>query len=161
LSGSVRHLHSAQTETNPREAAVAHQVQEVMTKQLHTVTKDATLRAVARLMHDKKIGDVLVTNRDGTLHGIVTDRDLVVRGMASHRDLDKMQIAEVCSDSMVKIAPSATIDDAVKLMRERAVRRIPVVTDGKPVGIVTIGDLAREKDPTSVLAQISAAAPST
>jgi CBS domain-containing protein len=79
--------------------------------------------------------------------------------MASDRDIDKTQIADICSTPPVKLDPTATVDDAVRLMRERAVRRIPVVADGKPIGIVSIGDLARAKDPNSLLAQISAAPP--
>jgi signal-transduction protein with cAMP-binding, CBS, and nucleotidyltransferase domain len=138
---------------------VAQQIQEVMTKQLHTVRKDATLRQVARLMQDQKIGNVIVTNPDGTLCGVVTDRDLVVRGMAAQRDVDKTKVGDVCTDAIVKLPPTASIDEAVKLMRERAVRRIPVVTDGKAIGIITIGDLARAKDPNSALAQISSAPP--
>jgi CBS domain-containing protein len=135
------------------------QIQEVMTKKIHAVGKDSTLSAVARVMHDQNIGNVIVTNPDGTFCGIVTDRDLVVRGMASQRDPDKTRVAEVCTESVVKLAPTATVDEAVKLMRERAVRRIPVVTNGKAIGIVSIGDLARAKDPDSALAQISSAAP--
>jgi CBS domain-containing protein len=58
-----------------------------------------------------------------------------------------------------KLDLTAKVDDAVRLMRERSVRRIPVVADGKPVGIISLGDLARAKDPGSLLAQISAAPP--
>src|SRR5436190_774885 len=108
-------------------------------------------------MKEHKIGAVLVTQADGSLLGLVTDRDLAVRGMASDRDIDKTQVAEICSTPPVKLDPTATADDAVRLMRERAVRRIPVVADGKPIGIVSIGDLARAKDANSLLAQISAA----
>jgi CBS domain-containing protein len=59
----------------------------------------------------------------------------------------------------VKLDLTAKVDDAVRLMRERSVRRIPAVADGEPVGIISIGDLARAKDPGSLLAQISAAPP--
>jgi len=138
---------------------VAQQIQEVMTKKLHTVRKDATLRQVARLMLEQKIGNVIVTNPDGTLCGLVTDRDLVVRGMAAQRDIDQAKVGDVCSGEVVELSPTATIDEAVKLMRERSVRRIPVVSDGKAIGIVSIGDLARAKDPKSALAEISAAPP--
>jgi CBS domain-containing protein len=110
-------------------------------------------------MRDKKIGNVLVTNRDGTLRGIVTDRDIVVRADAAAKSLDKTQVGEICSDKLIKLAPTSTIDEAVKLMREHAVRRVPVVRDGHAVGMVTIGDLARAQDPKSALAQISSAAP--
>jgi CBS domain-containing protein len=138
---------------------MTQQIKDVMTKPVQTVHRDATLRAVARAMKEHRIGAVLVLQADGSLLGLVTDRDLVMRGMASDRDIDRTQVAEICSTPPVKLDPTATIDDAVRLMRERAVRRIPVVADGKPIGIVSIGDLARARDPGSLLAQISAAPP--
>jgi CBS domain-containing protein len=138
---------------------MTQQIKDVMTKQIHSVRRDATLRAVARVMKEHKIGAVLVTQADGSLLGLVTDRDLVVRGMASDRDVDKTSVAEICSTPPVKLDLTAMVDDAVRLMRERSVRRIPVVADGKPVGIISIGDLARARDPGSLLAQISAAPP--
>jgi CBS domain-containing protein len=138
---------------------MTQQIKDVMTKPVQTVRRDATLRAVARAMKEHRIGAVLVLQADGSLLGLVTDRDLVVRGMASDRDIDRTQVAEICSTPPVKLDPTATVDDAVRLMRERAVRRIPVVADGKPIGIVSIGDLARARDPGSLLAQISAAPP--
>lgn len=138
---------------------MTQQIKDVMTKPVHSVRRDATLRAVARAMKEHKIGAVLITQADDSLLGLVTDRDLVVRGMASDRDIDRTPVAEICSTPPVKLDITATVDDAVRLMRERSVRRIPVVADGKPVGIVSIGDLARAKDPNSLLAQISAAPP--
>jgi CBS domain-containing protein len=138
---------------------MTQQIKDVMTKPVQTVRRDATLRAVAHAMKEHRIGAVLVLQADGSLLGLVTDRDLVMRGMASDRDIDRTQVAEICSTPPVKLDPTATVDDAVRLMRERAVRRIPVVADGKPIGIVSIGDLARARDPGSLLAQISAAPP--
>jgi CBS domain-containing protein len=136
------------------------QIQEVMTKQVHAVNEDATLLEVARIMRDQEIGDVLVTRGDGSLCGIVTDRDIVVRADADGKPLDKTRVSEVCSrDDLVKLPPTAPVEEAVKVMREHAIRRVPVVADGKPVGIVSIGDLARVKDPDSALADISAARP--
>jgi predicted transcriptional regulator len=69
------------------------------------------------------------------------------------------QVGEICSDKLLKLMPTSTIDEAVRMMREHAIRRVPVVRDSQPVGIVTIGDLARHQDPKSALAQISAAPP--
>jgi CBS domain-containing protein len=138
---------------------MAQQVQDIMTKRLYTVPSDATLLEVARLMRDQRIGDVLVTNRDGTLRGIVTDRDIVVRADASTMPLDTTQVGEICTDGLVKLTPTASLDEAVKVMRQYAIRRVPVVREGQAVGIVSIGDLARYKDPDSALAQISSAAP--
>jgi signal-transduction protein with cAMP-binding, CBS, and nucleotidyltransferase domain len=138
---------------------MAQQIQDIMTKQLHTVRVDVTLVNVARLMRDRQIGDVLVLKRDGTLHGIVTDRDIVVRAVSEDLPLDRTQVSEICTSDIVGLDPTASIDEAVTMMREHAIRRVPVVRDGKPIGIVSIGDLARLKDPSSTLAQISAAAP--
>jgi len=136
------------------------QIQEIMTKQIHEVGTGATIREAARLMRDQQIGDVLITNPDGTLFGILTDRDIVVRADAEARSLDTTTVDQIAShDSLVKLEPTASVEEAVKLMREHAVRRVPVVRDGKPVGIVSIGDLAQEKDPRSALAAISSAAP--
>ena len=138
---------------------MAQQIQDIMTKQIHTVASDTTLLDVARLMREKRIGDVLVTNTDGTLRGIVTDRDIVVRADAISKPLDKTKVTDIVTDPIVKLTPTASVDEAVKIMREHAIRRVPVVRDGRPIGIVTLGDLARHKDPKSALAEISSAAP--
>jgi CBS domain-containing protein len=139
--------------------AQQQKVQEIMTKQLHTCRREATVREVARIMRDQRIGDVLVCDDSGKLLGIVTDRDLVVRAMAESRDPDQMKVGEIATDRPVTIEPGSSVDDAVRLMREKAIRRIPVVENDKPVGIVSIGDLAQQRDPGSALGQISAARP--
>ena len=136
-------------------------IQDVMTKQVHSVHEDASLREVARLMRDQNIGDVLVIDAQGKLCGIITDRDIVVRAVADEgNDLDQLRARDICtSDHMVTLQPSSGVDEAVKLMTEKAIRRIPVVENEQPVGIVTIGDLAVQRDPDSALGQISQAAP--
>lgn len=138
---------------------MATTVDQVMTKSVHTVTDDTPIRNVARMMRDREIGDVLVLDQDGTLCGIVTDRDIVVRGLAEAKDPVSTRIGDICTETIVTVSPDATVDQAIKLMRERAIRRIPVVKDDLPIGIVTIGDLAQKYDPKSALADISSAAP--
>jgi len=138
---------------------MADQIQDIMTKDIHTVDANTPLSTVAKLMRDKRIGGVLVTEQDGTLCGIVTDRDIVVRADALAKPLDKTKVGDICSEELVKVAPDASLDEAVTIMRRHSIRRIPVVRDGKPIGIVSIGDLARHKDPKSALAQISSAPP--
>ena len=133
---------------------------DVMTKDVKAVSRSASLRDVACVMKERQIGDVVVTDDDGKLYGIVTDRDLVVRGAAEGLDLDRTVVGEICSQQdVVTLTPDASVDEAVQLMRERAIRRIPVVKDGAPVGIVSIGDLAQLRDPASALGQISSAPP--
>lgn len=138
---------------------MASQIAEIMTKQVHCVGKQTNLKQIAALMRDQKIGDVLVTDEAGKLCGIVTDRDLVVRAIAEGKDPAALKAGDVCSGQPVTLRENASLDEAVALMRSKKVRRIPVVRDGAPIGIVSIGDLAKSKDPDSALAEISAAAP--
>ena len=131
-------------------------IQDVMTKTVESVTPKATLREIARSMKQHEIGDVLVLDEQGKLYGIVTDRDVVVRGLAEGGDADQMTAAEVCTrDALISLEPDATVDDAVQLMADHAVRRLPVVLDGKVVGIVSIGDLAQLGESRQALAEIS------
>jgi CBS domain-containing protein len=139
--------------------AMSEKIRDIMTTELETVHRNTTLREVSRIMRDSDIGDVLVTESGGQLIGIVTDRDVVTRGLASGGDVDEMHVGEICSTDVAQIEPGATVADAVEMMTERAVRRVPVVDNGMLVGIVSLGDLARERDPDSALGQISEAPP--
>jgi CBS domain-containing protein len=87
--------------------------------------------------------------------GIVTDRDIVVRGVADGRDPNTVQLGDVLSGDLTAVSPNDSVDHAVQLMRQKAIRRLPVVEAGRPVGIVSLGDLAMERDEGSVLADIS------
>jgi CBS domain-containing protein len=91
--------------------------------------------------------------------GIVTDRDIAVRIVAEEKDPAATALADICSHSLLTVKPSDKVEHAVRLMRTHAIRRLPVVEDGKAVGIVSLGDLAVERDPHSVLGEISAAPP--
>ncbi|MFG2308665.1 CBS domain-containing protein [Streptomyces sp. NPDC048566] len=133
-------------------------VRDVMTGPPRSVSPLTPVAEVARLMRDEGIGAVLVVEH-GRLRGVVTDRDLVVRVMCGGGDIDRVTAAQACSDVLVTVSPDDDLDRAVALMRQRAVRRIPVVDDGLPVGIVTLGDIAVESEPGSVLSVISNAAP--
>ena len=129
-----------------------------MTRDPRTVNADDPIVEAARIMRDSDIGDVIVL-QEGGVGGIVTDRDLVVRGVADGRDAESTSVSEVCTTGIEAIEPSASVDDALSRMREADIRRLPVVRDGQPVGIVSLGDLAVEREPDSTLADISAASP--
>ena len=133
-------------------------IADVMTPDPIVVDQSARVDEVARLMRDRDIGDVLVT--DGQrLCGIATDRDLVVRYLAEPSS-ELSSISAFCSNDLVTVTPSTTETEAAQIMRDRALRRLPVVENGgTPVGIVTIGDLAVDMAPKSVLAGISQAPP--
>jgi CBS domain-containing protein len=133
-------------------------IEELMTTGVRTVPANATVHEAAKVMRDSNIGDVVVTD-DGRLCGILTDRDVVVRAIAEGRDPTLTRVGDIASGELTTVSPDDTVDRAVQLMRERAIRRLPVQRDGQIVGVVALGDLAIERDYTSALADISAAPP--
>jgi CBS domain-containing protein len=135
---------------------MARIVRDIMTRDIIDLDCGDTAREAAKLMRDRSIGNVLVT-KGGKLFGIVTDRDIVVRCIAEDKDPASCTVEELCSRELNTIAPTANVDEAVALLRKHAVRRIPVVENGQPVGILSIGDLAKERDRQSALGDISAA----
>jgi CBS domain-containing protein len=136
---------------------MAKSIKDAMTTKPASLPATSTLADAAQRMRDLDIGDVLI-EEGGRLTGLVTDRDLVVRAMAEGRDITS-KLGDVVSSEVVCIAPTDTADDAIRLMREHALRRVPVVENGKPIGIVSLGDLAAERDPRSLLGEISNAPP--
>ncbi|MFV0126182.1 CBS domain-containing protein [Streptomyces sp. HMX112] len=137
---------------------MAQQVREIMTSAPVTVAPGTSVVDVARRMRDENIGAVLVTEGD-QLKGLVTDRDLVVRVLAEGAEAATSTVEQACSADLVAVSPEDEVDRAVELMREHAVRRLPVVEAGRAVGIVALADLAMERDPSSALGDISAAEP--
>jgi CBS domain-containing protein len=133
-------------------------VRDVMTLMVTTLPESASVGDAARAMRDANIGDVLVM-KNGSLCGIVTDRDLVVRAIAAGREATSTTLADICSEELTTVSPTDNIDHAVQLMRQKALRRLPVVENGHAIGIVSLGDLAQNRDPHSALGEISAAPP--
>lgn len=132
----------------------------VMTKQPTVLESDSPVMDAARVMRDSDIGDVIVIE-GGSVCGIVTDRDIVVRGIASGKDPATTRLGEICSKDVTTVSSDTPVEEAVRLMRDRAIRRLPVVDGDRPVGVVSLGDLAVEQDPSSALADISEAPPNT
>jgi CBS domain-containing protein len=131
-------------------------ISQVMTSNPVTMQATASTLEAARAMRDSNIGAVVVLD-NGKVCGIVTDRDIVVRAAAEARDLATTRLTDICSHELTTLAPTDTVEHAVQIMRTKAIRRLPVVENGKPVGIVSLGDLAIERDPDSALGHISAA----
>jgi CBS domain-containing protein len=133
-------------------------IQEVMTPDPHTVTADASIEEAAREMRNDDVGAVLVED-NGNVSGILTDRDIVVRAVAEGRDPSSTKVGELASRDVKTLTPDSSVEDAIRIVRQENVRRIPVVQDGRPAGIVSIGDLAIERDSDSALADISSEPP--
>ena len=134
-------------------------VADVMTKQVVVMPAETTVNEAAKAMRAGNIGDVVVT--DGpTLAGVVTDRDIVIRGIANDRDPASTRLGEITSRHLVIIPDTAPIDEAATMMREHAVRRLLVCDiDRQLVGVISLGDVAREREPDSPLGGISKAPP--
>ena len=133
-------------------------IDQVMSSPVRTVSPDTSLRAIAEIMRDSDVGDVVVT-QDNRIIGILTDRDIVVRCVAEGGDPAQHTANDICSSEVATVPPQSGIADAVHVMRTSAVRRLPVVDGSRVVGVVSMGDLARAVDEDSALADVSAADP--
>jgi CBS domain-containing protein len=153
---AVERRHGDRTAIETRRTTM--QVSAVMTSDPRACTADAPLEAAAQVMRDEAIGDVLVCDDDGRLRGIVTDRDLVVRGLATG-DVSSLTLADVCTADVQTVTADADVREVLGLMQDRSLRRVPVVDGDRPVGIVSLGDLAAALDRESTLGQISSAPP--
>src|SRR5689334_21504497 len=124
---------------------MVQKVSDLMTSAPVSLRPAQPLTEAAKAMREQGIGSVLVVD-GGRLKGLVTDRDIVVRDVADGRDPGRTTLADVCSPDLVTAAPDDDADTAVQRMRERGVRRIPVVDGDRPVGVQSIGDMAIERD---------------
>jgi signal-transduction protein with cAMP-binding, CBS, and nucleotidyltransferase domain len=132
-------------------------IRDVMSTDPVVLQQEASIQEAAQAMREQDIGDVIVLDDSQQICGIVTDRDIAVRAVAQGRDPQSVTVGEICSRDLQTLSPDDDVGDAVKVMSEKAIRRLPVVDNGRPVGIVSLGDLAVTRDPDSVLADISAA----
>ena len=133
-------------------------VEEIMTREPRTVEIGDSLVDAAREMRDGDIGNVIVTD-GGQVAGIVTDRDIVIRAIAEGRELQSTKVGDVCSSSPRMLEPGDSVEAAAHAMGENSIRRLPVVRDGQLVGVLSLGDLAQDRDAGPSLADISAASP--
>jgi CBS domain-containing protein len=134
------------------------EVREVMTAAPETVDLDAAIRDAASLMSRSDIGNVIV-EEGGLIRGIVTDRDIAIRVVAEGGDPATMTVSQVMTPFPATIPPTASVHEAVQLMREHDVRRLPVVEAGRPIGVVALADLSSSPEAQALLADLSFAPP--
>lgn len=133
------------------------EVRDLMTPNPTVVPAGISIADAARVMRDQDIGAIVVETERGP--AIATDRDIVVRGVAEGANIEAMPLEAVCSREVATVAPDNTIDSALQLMQEKAVRRLLVLQDDAPVGILSLGDVADERRAGPVLDSISRAVP--
>src|SRR5205823_429828 len=116
-------------------------ISEIMTTDIKKATPDNTLADIAAMMRDEDIGALPVV-QDGELRGIVTDRDIVVRAIAEGKEPSTTTVQEVLSEEVESVEPDDDIEEAADVMAAHQIRRLPVVEDGKLIGMVSLGDIS-------------------
>ena len=118
---------------------MTRKMRDIMSSAPVCMASTETVSTVAKAMKEHGVGTALVL-AGGRLSGLVTDRDIAVRVLAENRDPVTTLVAEICSSEVAVLGPDDGVEQAERLVRERAIR-IPVLQDGIPVGVVSTGDL--------------------
>jgi CBS domain-containing protein len=132
-------------------------IKDVMTREVRACEPNATIAEAAKVMAQEDIGPVPIVE-DGRLVGIVTDRDIVTKVVAEGRDVNSTTVGDIASRDLVTVSPDDDLEDALGLLAERQVRRLPVVEGDRLVGIVAQADIARlgkDKKTGEVVEEIS------
>jgi CBS domain-containing protein len=124
-----------------RGGTMAKSVRDEMTEDPRSIVASASVVEAARLMREEHIGSLPVTD-DDRLVGMVTDRDITTRVVAESADPKLTSVAEVYSRDLISVEPDNDLEEALRLMARYQVRRLPVVENGKLVGIVAQADIA-------------------
>jgi CBS domain-containing protein len=121
------------------------EIKELMTKGPRTVQRGDSIADAARLMREEDAGVAPIVDGD-RLVGVLTDRDIAIRVVAEGKDPQSTKVEEIASQTLVTIEPQQDLDEALRLMAQHQIRRLPVVEDGKLVGILAQADVARHAD---------------
>jgi len=117
-------------------------VDEAMTKKPITASTDEIVMNIAETMKKNDIGSMLIVDGE-KLVGIITSEDLIKRIILPKRDPEKTTAKEIMTTKLITVSPDDDLEDAVKIMIDNGIKRLPVVDDGKLVGILTDGDVMR------------------
>jgi CBS domain-containing protein len=124
-------------------------IREVMTPAPETIQADRPAAEAAQKMKETDAGMIPVMT-DGSLLGTVTDRDIALRVVAEGKDPQATPVAEIASTDVVTVGPEDDLDAALEAMAKHQVRRLPVVEDGRLIGVIAQADVAREGNETDV-----------
>jgi len=115
-------------------------LKDIMVGEVVTIEANATVRKAVRLMNNREIGCLIVL-QDGKPAGIVTERDMMKRVLVASRDPRAAEVGEIMSKPLLSMEPKKEIEDAVKLMFKHKIKKLPVIENGRLVGLVTLTDL--------------------
>lgn len=119
-------------------------VRDIMTQNIFSVDEQESVIKASQIMRDANVGSVPVRSGDEIV-GIITDRDIVLRNVADNQDVSKTSCKDIMSEQVVTCSPDMDVNEVSKLMAENQIRRIPVVENGKIIGMVSLGDLATQR----------------
>jgi CBS domain-containing protein len=112
-------------------------------KEVYSVGPEATLYEALEKMADLNIGAILVLDENDRILGIFSERDFVRKIIIKGRDGDTTKVRQIMTTRVLYVEPSTPISDCMNLMTEKRVRHLPVISDGKPVGVISIGDVVK------------------
>jgi len=121
-------------------------VKDCMCKKVIKATSDTTLEKIAKLMKENDVGCVPICNDENNVIGFVTDRDIIIRCVATNKNCAETKAKDVMTSKVIKTTPDTHLDDATETMSKNQIRRLPVIENNEIVGILTIGDLAKNND---------------
>lgn len=129
------------------------QIKDIMTKDVQLVTPDTVLRDAARMMRDADTGFLPVGEND-RLVGMLTDRDIAIRSTAEGHDPKVALVREAMSDEVLYCFEDQDTNEAATIMSDKQIRRLPVLNrDKRLVGVISLGDIARETGDDDVVGQ--------
>jgi CBS domain-containing protein len=117
-----------------------------MTDGAQCITEDQTLAEAARMMRDLDVGSLPICGNDGKLHGMLTDRDIVIRCIAEGGDCTQSRAGDFAQGTVHWVPADTDIDDALSIMSEHQVKRIPVLDNHRLVGMISETDLTKKID---------------
>jgi len=118
-------------------------VKEIMNTEVKTCSPGITVQAAAKSMVKQKVGSLIVVNPNGQVVGIVTDGDCLRDIVAAGKDSKKAKVSEVMTKEVVMISPETTVQEAVDIMEEKGIKKLPVMQGNRLTGIVTVMDIFR------------------
>ncbi len=117
-------------------------VMNIMTKRVVTVERDASVMDVMKKMFDNAISSVIVESGDKG-YGIITRKDIIAKVIAKGRDPESMNVGDILSEPLITVPPETDLREVAKMMAENNIRRLPIMEDGKIIGLVSSGDILK------------------
>lgn len=121
-------------------------LRDCMKRKIVCADEKTSIEDISKLMKDNDIGSIVICDEDRKITGIITDRDIVTRVIAEKQNTSETKVKDVMTKNVITIDVDDTVKDASSCMSNNQIRRIPVIENNKLIGIISIGDLARNND---------------